>query len=553
MSLVQKFYIFASVFVHVAVAQKPGKRFLGSRQRHEGPIQKHGPEDLLMELERLDGGADFDAKAVISSRVDRLETALMPLYKIAPKNADGSLDSNAARYVLHRLFSQRHAWFVNGIELAGGYQNTSRVGEALRSGKRFTLRQLARFAATLETLVHVENIERLKKAFKTSEISMEGSRSETRIRTVIHVYMAYFLSPAMPDSISTYKEAEEFVAFDTPSWPDTKVFADEVTRLVKEGEKDSGETLSLWNFCLRVVEEIGERYGRWQNKDCLDLKASLMELETPGTGRVPLTKFWAPLVSTTKSTWFFTESLPYLKQLGALEGSEAPHHSVVIPNYLYSTGNCMASSKYYDVCCLNECESLLGEIESRIEKPDASPEQLAEALASIPSSTVQAPRELPVALKQRLEDVAARHGGKVPLHGRLFFQLLHHSYPRECPYPYASLSQPVERNADWIQRQTPPARATYEDITTYLEVAQMTDTAGDKSSEELPWTDDEDLFMHSLNIDGDGDESSNMAMSLVLPLVSVLLACLALVFRVWGPLATALGIGGKAPASAYFV
>jgi len=39
-------------------------------------------------------------------------------------------------------------------------------------------------------------------------------------------------------------------------------------------------------------------------------------------------------------------------------------------------------------------------------------------------------------LVSRLAEVAAHHGGKIPLHGRLVAQWLHFVFPRECPYPH---------------------------------------------------------------------------------------------------------------------
>merc|ERR1719230_2355284 len=38
--------------------------------------------------------------------------------------------------------------------------------------------------------------------------------------------------------------------------------------------------------------------------------------------------------------------------------------------------------------------------------------------------------------RTQLEQIAATHGGVVPLHGRLFAQWLHYVFPRECPFPY---------------------------------------------------------------------------------------------------------------------
>merc|ERR1719387_1072567 len=38
-------------------------------------------------------------------------------------------------------------------------------------------------------------------------------------------------------------------------------------------------------------------------------------------------------------------------------------------------------------------------------------------------------------LRSKLEEIAAKGNGRVPLHGRLFSQWLHYAFPYECPYP----------------------------------------------------------------------------------------------------------------------
>merc|ERR1719375_126261 len=45
------------------------------------------------------------------------------------------------------------------------------------------------------------------------------------------------------------------------------------------------------------------------------------------------------------------------------------------------------------------------------------------------------------ALRRRLQEVADHHEGRVPIHGRLFAQWLHHVYPHECSYPHMSGSK----------------------------------------------------------------------------------------------------------------
>jgi len=52
----------------------------------------------------------------------------------------------------------------------------------------------------------------------------------------------------------------------------------------------------------------------------------------------------------------------------------------------------------------------------------------------------------------RLNAVAAKSdSGKVPLHGRLFTQWLHHVYPRECAYPHLSGTTSPTQLEEWMK------------------------------------------------------------------------------------------------------
>merc|ERR1719299_350748 len=46
------------------------------------------------------------------------------------------------------------------------------------------------------------------------------------------------------------------------------------------------------------------------------------------------------------------------------------------------------------------------------------------------------PPKIDDALRAQLLKIAETHGGKVPLHGRLFAQWLHYVFPRECSFPH---------------------------------------------------------------------------------------------------------------------
>merc|ERR1719145_194485 len=71
-------------------------------------------------------------------------------------------------------------------------------------------------------------------------------------------------------------------------------------------------------------------------------------------------------------------------------------------------------------------------------EPSATPGLLAQVVSGLESETVQAPRNLSAAQLGHLDEIAAVHGGRVPLHGRLFAQWMHHAYPRECRFPHES-------------------------------------------------------------------------------------------------------------------
>lgn len=188
-----------------------------------------------------------------------------------------------------------------------------------------------------------------------------------------------------------------------------------------------------------VIAEIGERYGRFQDIECRQLKDMLVASEDPsigGAGRVRVADFYKKAIH--EGHWQFTESTDYLRQLGALDESDAMNPRVIIPNYLSGPSNCVASSAYYSVCCLDECEGILGRLEEIISAPEASATTILNLVPMVPSATMPSNRTLSPWLRHRLEEVAEHHGGLVPLHGRLFTQWLHYAYPRECQFPHVS-------------------------------------------------------------------------------------------------------------------
>jgi hypothetical protein len=226
-----------------------------------------------------------------------------------------------------------------------------------------------------------------------------------------------------------------------------------------------------------VVEEVGERYGRWQNAECLDLKGKLGGYGDTVTGRVRLADFYSGAVK--DGHWQFTESVAYLRELGALDESDPEDPRVIISNYINSPSNCVASSSYYSVCCINECEALLGNLEERVGTAEAKPGEISALVAALPSATREAGRKLSEPLLAKLQEVADHHGGSVPLHGRLFAQWMHLAYPMECPFPHMAGATSPATATEWAEKTGQSTTLDAAEMMQHIEEAPARGGSGD--------------------------------------------------------------------------
>merc|ERR1719253_1503839 len=87
-------------------------------------------------------------------------------------------------------------------------------------------------------------------------------------------------------------------------------------------------------------------------------------------------------------------------------------------------------------------------------------------------------------LRTQLARIAETHGGKIPLHGRLFAQWLHYVFPRECAFPHkagtASSLTPSQYGDEFIASEnevTNYAANREEETTSYVTLSQQEETA----------------------------------------------------------------------------
>jgi len=221
-----------------------------------------------------------------------------------------------------------------------------------------------------------------------------------------------------------------------------------------------------------------------------------MKMEDQASGRVRLSEFYKPALD---GAWQFQESFGYLRELGTLDESNSDEPRVMMANYINAQANCIRSSDYYSVCCIDECEDLFVHLEKQIAAPGATPARIAELISALPSSSVSAPRTLSATLLNRLEDIAATHSGLVQLHSRLFAQWMHHAYPRECIYPHMSGTTSQNDPEEWELVGGSEVFATQEELKQFTSVSSSTNPTELEAVEDvhdlMMWSHEEELLV----------------------------------------------------------
>jgi len=429
---------------------------------------------ILVELEKLLG---VGHRGTTQPRMENFMELLGPTFSALPKNEHGSVGTAAARYALNRLFVQEHGWFVNGLQASNGTwsEATGRVEDRARrllegplAADGFDLRELALFAAAIENTIHGETALVVRDIYQMMGKSTEDSLlSFNEMVSVIDAYMASYILGANPADM-TQEELMATIEELHPSWKETQQFLCEVRRDVLQEHEGSFS----FDRVATVAEEATARFGQWQSGECMAMKAQLVKMEErAGSGRVRLGDFYHGALHGSK--WIFSETSEYLRQLGALDETEPSTPRVIIPNYINSLSNCLASSSFYAVCCIDECGELLQRLERNIGSSHAFHDEILAAVNSLPppsSATPGADWTLSDGLVRRLEEVASFHGGApVPLYGRLFAQWLHHAYPRECPYPHVSGTTQPRGPDEYEQHTGQESTATEEEMTRHVE------------------------------------------------------------------------------------
>jgi len=424
-------------------------------------LQSRNLQELTREMVRRTLAAELGME---SEHTHRLEADMRSMYAALPKNEHGRLDPVTTRYALHRHFVSKNGWYIKGLEPRGQAWNSTSLGSLTNRiptfieglfdehlhGQGLGLHELAAFAATLGDFVHNAALADVVDLFRALDYETDANLLPHQADKVVRAYILQTL-----DGNGTINESSDIAWFEQemletfPDWEDFKSWVGDV-RQTRALEHSRGhlqkQELSLENV-VGDVAALNEQLGAFQDINCRSLKAALADVEWQSTGRVLLSDFYKIGM---EGKFLFIEYVEYLRRLGALDESDPAHPKVIIANYLAGPANCMIATNFHSVCCFDECENLLGQLESSIAAPTALPGRIAELVSKMPSDTVDSPRNLSSTMTLRLKEIADHHEGVVPLHGRLFAQWLHHAYPMECPFPHVSGTTSPLAPDEWL-------------------------------------------------------------------------------------------------------
>merc|ERR1719246_20465 len=382
----------------------------------------------------------------------------------------------------------------------------SRVPEYIQSlfeerlhGQGMSLHELAVFGATVSDFVHNDVVADVVDLYAVFGLSTTEPARNIDVDRVTKAYVLQLLDEKTIKSTGEMRDAEAAMTQDFPAWSDLKMWVHDArqTMSLQRSRRSLSDAEFTLDTVVEEVQELNDRLGAFQNFECRSIKAGLVDLEYKGSGRVLLSDFYREGLH---GDHLFIEHADYLRKLGALDESDAFHPSVIIANYLAGQANCLTSTNFHSVCCFDECQGLMGNLERAIEAPAATAARIAELVAGLHSDTVDAPRNMSASLLSRLGEIADHHDGLVPLHGRLFAQWMHHAYPLECPYPHVAGTTSPLTPAEWMDESGVDELALSEQERRLI-ITKYKKQLPRAKVQDLPWSAEEELvFTHKLPV-----------------------------------------------------
>jgi len=444
-------------------------------------FERHFEADVRtvqQELQEALHSALGQGHGVDQKQISVANATLLPIFASLPKNEHGRVGAPGMRYAVQRYFSKNHGWVIKGFESHSNAQQgqaadvrilgnkvpgfvEAALEEMLQKGG-FALADILTVVIVVERLIFDEVASSVESAYHLNDLRTEHILSRDSLETVLESHLIVEMMERHDGfDKELHKEDKEQILNSYDDWQGLQDFmkdiiATESSPVLGSGTHNPfssvGTEFFSFDDAVRIAQRISNEYGRWGNQECMELKSFLSDMDKTETGRLPLSGFY----QVPDGRWSFHESPEYLRELGALDdSSKALGPQVIISNYVYGMSNCLSSTPYYSVCCLNECEGLLQQIEMQVAKPSATPAEILDGMSRIRMMSFTADvSSISSKFQTKLEDIAAKGDGKVPLHGRLFAQWLHYNFPHQCPFPHAAGSLRPQTQGERLSANT---------------------------------------------------------------------------------------------------
>jgi len=472
----------AAIIISAAFHAQGSKEFLGfdKSKPHRFINNKAFQEDIINAMGPMLGCGGQAS----SQKVAAVQKTLEPMWRTLPKSYD-RIDRRSLRYLVHRYFMQTSSLMIRGFEPSRPV-NESHWGAAdilsqmvpafvesvLESGHAksngFSLKDAVNMVVMLDQLIYDSESTLLEKVYKNQRKPTQKTLSHNGLSQVLEAYMVEWMVEGDEEDMQMLLENRSLMIEVVPHFEQLVQFAQgraKALQFARQRQTPKGQGRNTWEMkysfedAHAIVAGITQNFQTYWQSECESMKSALISMDTHHTGRVPISVFYHSAIN---SDWRFGESESYLRELGALdESSSHTGIQVIIPNYIQATSNCIVSTPHYLVCCQNECEQILGEIEVALQSPTASPTEILEVVGNMSLQTTIDEEETPQldgALTEQLEQIAKAQGGMVPLHGRLFAQWLHYVFPRECPFPHkigmVSAVTPTQYGEEYVASET---------------------------------------------------------------------------------------------------
>jgi len=473
----------------------------------------------------LGAGHDFSR-----GHLGKLRESLRPMWMSLAKNEHDRIDRRSLRYAVHRYLLKTRSISITGLEpLQHGWSSPdapmltihapSYIKSALDTSeelKGFSLDDMAAMVAMLEELVAHAGYERLATLFEQKSWDTDSIHSDTFMLEILRTYMVRWIigndaesiavlesdSASLRDTFEDWNGMVDYVKGLILAFERTSMWRSPTTR----GANHLGDT--AWHplrpeYSYADVQsltgEMSLSFGSFWYTECARVKDLLISMDTSRAGRVRLSNFHAAALN---GEWRFSESRDYLRQLGALdESSDMLGPRVIIANYLQSASNCIVGDAHYRVCCADDCESYMSEIEEEVRSPTASPEQILAVVERMVTSLNDDQPKISSSLRSQLVEIANTHQGNVIIHGRLFAQWMHFTFPQDCAFPHkagtVTSATPLEFGTGFMvtteELKMNAANVSWTDLGNHTEVGVL----GDWMTQ---WSEEEELVSSNLSL-----------------------------------------------------